>query len=210
MGKLSIIDDHSSNKLLLDIGLILQLYELHYTVTSIQDTGNGASLLENFEAAKGSQEDLFLFTEDDYLYTSGAIESMMKSYVELSHVMNKKVLLHPSDYPDRYTECEPAYIFLAGGNHWRSTTKTTCTFMVHRELMEQNWKLFEALGHYGEDPAISEESTINKILNGTFRGFSPIPSLAIHLQYESTIPPFTQWNSWWKSEQHEVERILTT
>lgn len=206
--KLTIIDDHSSDKLLLDMARIVDSHKIWYTTIQMQKTGNGASLLANFEDAQASMDDLLLFTEDDYLYTSDAIEEMLIAYHNFTFLLNKKVILHPSDYPDRYLECEPSYIFLAGKHHWRNITKTTCTFMIHRELMEQNWQLFTALGGYGEDPTISEESTINKLLTGTFRGFSPIPTLAVHLQYESTIPPFTLWDSWWKSEKSDLDRIL--
>jgi hypothetical protein len=73
--------------------------------------------------------------------------------------------------------------------------------------LQANWDLFELLAlhsstPYGQAHHISEASTINKIWREKVLLFTPIPSLALHLQYEEHKDPYLNWAEWWDSAEY--------
>jgi hypothetical protein len=86
--------------------------------------------------------------------------------------------------------------------HWRTNTHTTNTCWVEIQTLRRNWELFELLARYsstpyGQEHHIFEASTINKIWREQVALFTPIPSLALHLQYEEHKDPYLDWTQWW-------------
>lgn len=120
----------------------------------------------------------------------------------------REVALHPYDDPNNYLSpifsqhnCRVLY---GTRRHWRTNTHTTNTCWVEATTLRRNWELFERLARYSSTPYgvkhhIFEESTINKIWREQILLFTPLPSLALHLQYEAHKDPFLDWRRWWES-----------
>jgi len=88
--------------------------------------------------------------------------------------------------------------------HWRTNTHTTNTCWVETETLRRNWEFFERLARFSSTPYglqqhISEASTINRIWREQVSLFTPIPSLALHLQHEEHRDPYLDWKAWWDS-----------
>jgi hypothetical protein len=78
--------------------------------------------------------------------------------------------------------------------------------MTRPKLINDHWELFETLalkynGDYTKPRTehYEESNTIWNIWNrGDAISFNPIPSLALHLQFDKQIEPFINWRDWWE------------
>lgn len=161
------------------------------------------SLRVAFDVARKHCSDAIYFVEDDYLHYPNAIEAMLSGFETLRHLAHDmQVALTPYDCPDRYLRgVYPTTIEFASGRYWRTTRHTTGTFLVTRQTFEEHLQRYIDYSRYGADPSVNEDTTINLVYR-TVPCFSPIPSLAIHLQYEETIPlllPDGGWQKLWES-----------
>jgi hypothetical protein len=163
----------------------------------LEMSGNGYSMLKNFEYGRDSCSDLVLFVEDDYLCHQDMVQECLYFYREGKRILGKEIAIHPTDDPLRYRDCYPSYIFLGEKRHWRQVAQTTCTFLVHHDILEKYWNLYERMSRYGEDPEVGEDNSINLVYKEV-PCFSPIPTLALHYQYGWTISPFEDSKMWWE------------
>jgi predicted SAM-dependent methyltransferase len=74
---------------------------------------------------------------------------------------------------------------------------TASCFMVHHQVIKDNWDVFEAMGKHPVDSKM-EDNTINQLFRkrGYFL-FVPIPSLALHMQYDTEEDDQMNWREWW-------------
>jgi len=88
---------------------------------------------------------------------------------------------------------------LGGQRHWRTNTHTTCTFLTTPGVIRREWDLFEKFAkNYMKDPQVSEENTINLAWNKpNVQLFSPIPSLALHMQFKEQMDRTVIWKQLW-------------
>ncbi len=194
--KLIIVDDHS------DPYIVKRLKESCDEFIPLNgSTGNSASLHAAYNYAKDSCHDLIYFLEDDYLHELGAVEEMVEFYYTAKEKMvNKEIAVYPVDYNDRYKPegIRPCFIVPGKNRYWRTIDSTTGTFLIAKETLIRDWRLFETFAECG-----LEESTINKIwrgVNGVIC-FSPIPTLAYHLQAERNLPLYSNYKPLWDSLQ---------
>jgi hypothetical protein len=79
--------------------------------------------------------------------------------------------------------------------------------MTKPKIFQRYWNLFEILAlkyngdylnprteHYEEANTIWNIWKDNKVLR-----FNPIPSLALHMQFEPQKDPFINWKNWWNT-----------
>jgi len=167
------------------------------------DGRSGASSFSTaVEIAATSRADLVYFVEDDYLHYPEALECMMSSYAQLRALSPDHIVAMTSyDCPDRYSRPRyPSTIEFAGGRYWRTVRHTTGTFMVAATTLARNPAVYQEFGEYGRRPDVCEDTTLNTVYKQV-PCFSPIPSLAIHLQYEDTLPlvlPTGGWLALWE------------
>lgn len=197
---LTVLDDHSDAQTVATIKQMLKGLPIDTSFKSIHGTGNGESIKENYHYALEQCSGLIYFCEDDYLHAPNALVSMIKSYNKLSESLTDKIILHPYDCPDRYLNPlphgqYPCEVYLGSDRHWRTVKHTTGTFLTHYALLKRYWHHYIAFAQYGIDPDISEDNTINLIYEEV-PCLSPMPSLAVHLQYVSTLSPFVKWQKW--------------
>lgn len=201
-------DDNSDEVSLQALRAILQ--KCRYPTQLIQlppeRCGVQGSALAQFEAGKTHGREVIYFVEDDYLHTSSAVTEMIDDYELFKKELgDREVALFPCDYPDRYLpkSIKPSYVVYGSNRHWRTVQETTNTCLLSHALLAAQWQHFETLAkNYKLDPNITEENTINVVWRESAVLFSPIPSLALHLQFKQHKDPYIDWKAWWEAARY--------
>lgn len=168
----------------------------------IDSRAGSASFDVAIDVALASTSEAIYFLEDDYLHFEESVPRLIHSYTNLkSTVVGGEVAVTPYDCPDRYHRPYPCVLQFVGDRYWRSIRHTTGSFLVSRHTLQKYLALYRRFAQYGRKLDVSEDNTINRVYSEV-PCYSPIPSLAIHLQYESTIPlmlPHGGWLGLWHS-----------
>jgi len=206
---LRVFDDHSSAETVAILHRILATCTQPVEFIALEARGYNASCLASFSKARDDAREVIYFVEDDYLHTPSAIQEMLEAHALFKEKFDgQEVALHPYDDPKNYWGIifsrENCRVVYGTKRHWRTNTHTTNTCWLETEVLQRNWELFELLARYSSTPYgrehhIHEASTINKIWREQVSLFTPIPSLALHLQYEEHIDPYLDWRAWWES-----------
>jgi hypothetical protein len=75
--------------------------------------------------------------------------------------------------------------------------------MLRPQVLIDHWPVFEKLAtEYNPDYSTPEEhthegNTICQIWKNHALRFSPIQSLALHMQFDTQIDPYIDWTTWW-------------
>ncbi|BAX95058.1 hypothetical protein [Mycobacterium shigaense] len=206
---LRVFDDHSSPDVLPTLHRILQKCRYPVEFIALADRGYNASCLASFSRARDDARELVYFVEDDYLHGPSAVAEMLGAHLLFRERLGgREVALHPYDDPRNY--CSPIFsrencsVVYGTHRHWRTNTHTTNTCWVEIATLERNWELFDLLARYsstpyGQEHHIFEASTINRIWREQVALFTPIPSLALHLQHEEHKDPYLDWAQWWRA-----------
>lgn len=205
--KLTVLDDHSSTSTVDSIQNILQKLDCESEFESLSETGYNYSAHQQLTRCKNSTADLVYTLEDDYLHCASAIQEMVDSFELFCSRLNRTdVVLYPFDEPSEYNPPgRTDFVVHGSARHWRTGVFTTQVVMTSPSLVRQHWDLFETLAlKYNGDylkprPEHFEESnTIWKIWqNNQAIRFNPIPSLALHMQFDQQQDPFINWQQWW-------------
>jgi hypothetical protein len=199
----TVFDDHSTPECVTGIKKIISTLSCETKFIALDSRGVGPSLATTFEYAKNSRGESIYFVEDDYLHTETALLEMLEAQEIFSRNLGgREVAIFPLDYPPNYIPqlMQPSYLVVGPRRHFHTEYCTTGTFLISRKAFLENFDLCIKMGKYKIDPFVDEGSTFNKIW--TDRGvtlFSPVPTLAIHMQGNDVMPPFTDWRKWWDS-----------
>lgn len=206
---LRVFDDHSSPETVTTLQRILAGCKHSVEFIALEDSGYNTSCLASFSRAHDDARELVYFVEDDYLHAASAIQEMLEAHALFKEQLGgREVALHPYDDPKNYWSPifsrENCRVVYGTKRHWRTNTHTTNTCWTELETLKRNWKRFELLARYSSTPYgqqhhIFEASTINEIWREQVPLYTPIPSLALHLQYEEHKDPYLNWNQWWES-----------
>ncbi|MHA7652229.1 hypothetical protein ACX9NE_14095 [Mycobacterium sp. ML4] len=206
---LRVFDDHSAPEVIESLHRILATCIHAVEFVALDDSGYNASCHASFSKARDDASELVYFVEDDYLHAPSAIQEMLEAHVLFKDKLGgREVALHPYDDPRNYRSRifsqERCRVLLGTRRHWRTNTHTTNTCWVEIETLRRNWRLFELLAlhsstPYGQAHHIFEATTINRIWREQLTLFTPIPSLALHLQDEGHKDPYLNWQVWWES-----------
>lgn len=206
---LTILDDHSSEDL--TSWLYKKIENTNFKIVHLEEKGYNYSALKQFEMCRDSTADLVYSVEDDYLHTPSCIFEMYNSYIIFqSKLKNDKIVLYPFDAPEEYDPPKDRVFVVHGSNrHWRTGIFTTNVMFTIPKLFQDHWELFEVLakkynGDYirklkENEIRVTEDNTIWNIwrANNAIR-FNPIPSLALHMQFDRQLDPFIDWKKWWE------------
>ena len=211
--KTLIIDDNSNEKNLKKIKEIIgdkniEILPLNHnkykTIIAEQKTketySNLASLMQSFEIGRNKGDDLIFFVEDDYLHFEPMLEEMVASYERLSSQIGKDLFMCPSDYPYLYMNNEKSNILIGNKRHWRTITKTLCTFMTSKNLLNKYWENFQKTCEDRHDPF---EKYINEIYEKELC-ISPLKSLSLHLTNVNSsygLAPFIDYKKLWNENK---------
>ena len=207
--KTIIVDDHSSNENLDKLNKIINgkkieiislNHEKYLQRIKKQKTNetfsNLASLFQSFEIGKDNGDDLIFFTEDDYLHSQSMLEEMIASYERIASQIGKDFFMCPADYPFLYMNNEKTNILLGNKRHWRTISKTLCTFLTSKKLLNDYWKNFIKTCEDRHDPF---EKYINQIYEKEIC-VSPVMSLSLHVTNVNSsygLSPFINYKKLW-------------
>ena len=161
-----------------------------------QTFSNLASLFKCFEIGKEIGEDLIFFIEDDYLHFETMLEEMIATYERVSSQVGKDIFMCPADYPFLYMNNEKTNILIGNKRHWRTVSKTLCTFLTSKKLLNLYWENFTKNCEDRHDPF---EKYINEIYKNEFC-ISPLKSLSVHLTNVNSsygLSPFIDYKNLW-------------
>ena len=211
--KLIILDDSSNDEnlgkikeIIKDVnGEIISLdtkkFETKIKKQKTQETfSNLASLLKCFEIGKEIGEDLIFFVEDDYLHFETMLGEMIATYERVSSQVGKDIFMCPADYPYLYMNNEKTNILIGDKRHWRTISKTLCTFLTSKKLLDLYWQNFSKNCEDRHDPF---EKYINEIYKNEFC-ISPLTSLSVHLTNVNSsygLSPFINYKDLWDQNE---------
>ena len=179
------------------ISLDTEKFETKIKKQKTQETfSNLASLLKCFEIGKEIGEDLIFFVEDDYLHFETMLEEMIATYERVSSQIGKDIFMCPADYPYLYMNNEKTNILIGNKRHWRTISKTLCTFLTSKKLLDLYWQNFLKNCEDRHDPF---EKYINEIYKNEFC-ISPLTSLSVHLTNVNSsygLSPFINYKDLW-------------
>ena len=207
--KTIVLDDSSKNENLEKIKQIIKgvdseiislntkKFETKIKKQKSQETfSNLASLYQCFEIGKEIGEDLIFFIEDDYLHFETMLEEMIATYERVSSQIGKDIFMCPADYPYLYMNNEKTNILIGNKRHWRTITKTLCTFLTSKKLLNLYWENFKKNCEDRHDPF---EKYINEIYKKEFC-ISPLKSLSVHLTNVNSsygLSPYINYKKLW-------------
>lgn len=205
---LVVMDDHSSESTIASLKSILQSSGISYDFIPLDEYGYNYSAHQQWLRCRDSQCDLIYSVEDDYLHAPTAIREMVESfYLFRDRLKRDEIVLYPFDEPSEYKPPSRTDFVVHGSHrHWRTGIFTTNVMMTNPKLLKDHWSLFETLAlkyngdylnprteHYEESNTIWQIWGSNQAIR-----FNPIPSLALHLQFDQQRDPFIDWEQWWK------------
>lgn len=204
-----ILNDHCTKNCIDEIQKIFSYSKHPYKLIDLEVPGFRFSGLKQFEYCKNSNADLIYSVEDDYLHCTEAISEMLSSYQYLKSCYNldKELCLFPFDNPEDYEfgHVFPGRVFRTPVRHWKEGIWTTFTMMTTPKVFQDHWELFEKLASKytpwnGVDPIdelVHEGNTICDIWEHHVVRVNPIPSLALHIQFERQKDPHINHLQWW-------------
>ena len=179
------------------ISLETKKFETKIKKQKSQETfSNLASLFQSFEIGKKFGEDLIFFIEDDYLHFETMLEEMIATYERVSSQLGKDIFMCPTDYPYLYMNNEKTNILIGDRRHWRTISKTLCTFLTSKKLLDLYWQNFSKNCEDRHDPF---EKYINEIYENEFC-ISPLKSLSVHFTNINSsygLSPFINYKDLW-------------
>jgi glycosyltransferase involved in cell wall biosynthesis len=205
--ELIVYDDHSDEQTITDIKNNLDIANFKTEFISLDTYGIMPSILKCYEHGRDHGKEIVYFAQDDYLYDTTAISDMIYTMIEASTNLNKFASIYPFNDPYRYIPQNTSalsHIIRSQKRHWRTSIATASCFMVHHQMLIKNWDLFEAMGKHVVCREM-EDNTINKLW--TQRGyylFVPIPSLALHMQYNTEMDDQINWREWW--DRYDIQK----
>ena len=175
--------------------------------------GNDESIRQTIKLANQFPEDDWIyFCEDDYVHVPHAMRYihnfLQDPYQTMDHtkrvytwssfinLKKKDIIIHPTDYPDRYSGKYRRFSFIFHSNdcHWRQITDTTFTFLLKGSTLKRHNNLLLRSAHGANDRLLSKHlygrfTFFNKVL-----ALSPMPGLATHM-HRDTMSPLVDWES---------------
>lgn len=204
-----ILNDHCTEDCILKIHNIFKHSNHPYQLIDLEIPGFNYSGLKQFEYCKNSTADLVYSVEDDYLHCPEAISEMLLNYIHMKkyYRIKKEICLYPFDNPEdyEYTRTIPGRLFRTPTRHWKEGIWTTFTMMTTPKVFQDHWEVFEKLGSKytpwnGIDKIeelVHEGNTICDIWEYHVLRINPIPSLALHVQFEAQRDPHINHLEWW-------------
>lgn len=204
-----VLNDHCTEKCISKIHNIFKHSNNSYQLIDLEIPGFNYSGLKQFEYCKNSTADLVYSVEDDYLHCTESINEMLQTFILMKkyYHIKKEICLYPFDNPEDYflDELYPGRVFITPIRHWKEGVWTTFTMMTTPKVFQDYWKIFEKLASQYKpmngidkiEELIYEGNTIKNIWENNVLRINPIPSLALHLQFEEQRDLHINHIEWW-------------
>lgn len=208
--ELVIFDDHSDEDTVKELQYNLSTATFPTQLIQLETHGIMPSILRCYEHGRDFGKDIVYFAQDDYLYDTAALHGMIDTMYMTTNKLGNFTSIYPYDDPYKYIPENTAvlsHIIRNQGRHWRTLPMTASCFMTHIKVIKDNWDLFEAMGKHAVT-AKMEDETINQLFRT--RGyylFVPIPSLALHMQYDTELDDQIDWRVWWDRFAKQTDSV---
>ena len=215
-----ILNDHCSDECIEEVHKIFKYSKHKYTIVNLEEPGFRYSGFKQFEFCKNSTADLVYSVEDDYLHATEAIQEMLWTYdhVKSYYKIEKELCIYPFDNPEdyEYGHVESGDVYRTPTRHWRQGMYTTFTMMTPPKVFQEYWDTFEKLaleykpwdGTENLDEIVCEGNTISNIWANYVVRINPIPSLALHVQFERQRDPHIDIYEWW-NKYSKIKMMMT-
>ncbi len=208
--ELVIYDDHSDDSAVQELKNNLNIATFKTQFIPLDTYGIMPSILKCYEHGRDYGKEIVYYAQDDYLYDTTAIYDMILTLMDTSQKIGNYTAIYPFDDPYRYIPVNTvvkSHVIRSQKRHWRTQNACASCFMTHHKVITDNWDLLEAMGKHPVDSKM-EDNTINKLWQQ--RGyylFVPIPSLALHMQYDTEEDDQINWREWW--DRYSRDTVLT-
>lgn len=205
----TILDDHSSSATIQELKYIFKYSQHSWELIHLKEKGFNHSGYIQFLTCRNSDADLVYSVEDDYLHCENAILEMLETYQYLKsyYHLEKELCIYPFDNKEdyEYMRTVPGRVFRTPQRHWKEGIWTTFTMMTTPQVFQEHWETFEKLaleyrtwnGIDHIDELIHEGNTISDIWEKYVIRVNPIPSLALHIQFQAQRDPHLNHHWWW-------------
>lgn len=198
--ELVVYDDHSDESAVTEIKNNLNIATFKTQFIPLDTYGIMPSILKCYEHGKNYGKEIVYFAQDDYLYEKTAILDMIMTMIDTSNKLGNFTCIYPFNDPYRYipeNTVVQSHIIRCQKRHWRTQNATASCFMVHHSVLVKEWDLFDAMGRHKVDGKM-EDNTINKLFyQRGYYLFVPMPSVALHMQYDTEKDDLIEWREWW-------------
>ena len=212
---LVIVDDKSKRENLDKIINILDKTKINYELINHDNSehkniikeqkktdtfSNLSSLLKSFEIGKSKGKDLIYFIEDDYLHFRYSLEEMIGTYERIASQLDKELIICPADYPFLYMDNEKSNLLIGNNRHWRTVSKSLCSLMTSKKILDKYWNNFY-------QNCLDRHDPFEKYLNQIYESevcISPVKSLSIHMTNINSsygLSPFIDYKALWEENK---------
>lgn len=142
-------------------------------------------LFKTLEENLGTEHDMHLIIEDDYLWTPNALDVIR----QMMPMWNPGFIV-PQDYPDRYRDRIPCQIMAGPDRPWRTIYSSTWNMGGSTSAWEQWLPKFKEAAPTGNDKILDEIYLHTPCI-------SPLPGLATHMTNGPHMTPYVDWKGVW-------------
>ena len=108
----------------------------------------------------------------------------------------------PTDYPYLYMDNQKTSLLIGNKRHWRTVSKTLCTFLTSHKFINKYWDNFY-------NSCLDRHEPFEKYLNNIYEKeicISPVKSLSIHITNINSsygLSPFINYKSLWEDNNYK-------
>jgi hypothetical protein len=204
--RITLYDDHSRDEDLLRAEEVLKkLHDPHFfEIIRAKESGPTATMVPAFTYLRENNRGGVIYSlEDDYLHEpeKNVVQELVDSLLFFKQMLGgRKVAIYPFNDPYRYyvpSNIISVRVVQAPGRHFRENYFTSGTFFTTADVLKDHFLSISALGRVPVSRTM-EDDTINKVWkNEGVHLFTPIPSIALHLQFDVDKDPYIDWKDWW-------------
>ena len=177
---LNLISDNSDDAFDNQVKKLLFSDKFKINKFSTKINGNRGSFLECCDKAINA-DDLIFFIEDDYLFENNCIDEMIFTYSRLSTILDKEIIMCPSDYPFYYDSLYNTNLYFGKNLRWRNVEETLLTFLFSKKTLLKYLDNFRKVGELENEPF---EKPLHEIYN-KIPCLAPVTSLSYHIGRDS-------------------------
>jgi hypothetical protein len=214
--KLHVIDDRSSPDVLDHFHMHIQDLNAHgvqATLAALDGEGLLHSCRRQYEYGRDHGADLVYFAQDDYLFYPDALTLMVEQYTVCTPIVGAPVSIFPYNDPHEYILENSALkcnLIQGSDRYWRTCIHPACCFMTHVDVVRTHWDLFDAFWQHEVNDTMELDTISRLFWERQLVLLVPIPSLALHLQYETEKDPFLDWQILWDHYHKQTPLDVTS
>ena len=207
--ELQIFDDHSDQEFLDILQRLIDTAKFKVNLTHLETYGIMPSILRCYEHGRDYGRDWVYFIQDDFLHQQNSVELMIDAINQFSCNLNAPASIFPFNKPAEYHQAEntavSCNIVVSRDRYWRTNIHPAVTLMTHSSIIKLHWDLFHKMGTSEVSETMEMDSICKIYYERCHYCFTPIPSLALHMQGEYDKDFFIDWKSWWN--EYDLEKL---